>query len=344
MFNLKSDKNFGLQGVKPLLALTNDSFWRGIFGPFFAFCFPIIFIAILGSMLGYDAILGGALGISAMSISLTSMPQAIFEFKKSSLLKRIGATPVKPYMFLLITGCFYFGIMLLSVAWCIIFSLLIFGIPYWNEGKVISSTFRPILDTNTGLPTGEYYKLLALPFKDVLSNVDWLGLIWGQLMAILIGASCGMFLVSISKSSIMVQAMGVTILIVSQFLSAQVLPPAMIRDVDALWYLSYAISPFKSSTAMIFSSWNGELTPNANLTQLAHAVTNADGTTLHFVPSLIKTNIFNTESAYWYYNTKGTGAIEILSTPEKYVSFFLPFIWTGIFGLISSWKFRWTTR
>lgn len=343
MSNLKFKKNLALQGVRPLLALTNDSFWRGIFGPFFAFCFPIIFIAILGSMLGYDAILGGALGISAMSISLTSMPQAIFEFKKSSLLKRIGATPVKPYMFLLITGCFYFGIMLLSVVWCIIFSLLIFGIPYWNEGKVISASFRPILDAN-GIPTGEYYKLLALPFKDVLNNVDWLGLIWGQLMAILIGASCGMFLVSISKSSIMVQAMGVTILIISQFLSAQVLPPAMIRDVDALWYLSYAVSPFKSSTAMIFSSWNGELTPNATLNQLAHAVTNADGTINHYIPSLIKTNIFNVENPYWYYNTKGTGAIEILSTPEKYVSFFLPFIWTAIFGLISSWKFRWTTR
>jgi len=31
-----------------------------------------------------------------MAIALTSMPQAIYEFKRSSLLKRIGATPIKP--------------------------------------------------------------------------------------------------------------------------------------------------------------------------------------------------------------------------------------------------------
>ncbi|MEF9985230.1 MAG: hypothetical protein RSA87_03170 [Malacoplasma sp.] len=337
MFNLHSHNTNRLQGVKPLLALTNDSFWRGIFGPFFAFCFPIIFIAILGTMIGYDSILGGSLGISAMAISLTSMPQAIFEFKKSSLLKRIGATPVKPYMFLLVTGCFYFVIMFLSVIWCIIFSLLIFGIPYWNEGKVISSTFP--------LQGGGFSSLLALPFKDVLANVDWLGLIWGQLMAILIGASCGMFLVSISKSTVMLQAIGVTILIISQFLSAQVLPPAMVRDIDGLWYASYILSPFKSSTTMIFESWNGELIANATAQQLAIPVFGEDGTTiLHYVPNLFKTNIFNVEQGYWYYNTNGTGSLEILSIAEKYVIFFIPFLWMFIFGSISYWKFRWTSR
>ena len=58
-------------GWKPLFGLINESFWRGVFGPFFAFIFPIIFIAILGSVLGYSQLLGGALAIAPMSITTT---------------------------------------------------------------------------------------------------------------------------------------------------------------------------------------------------------------------------------------------------------------------------------
>lgn len=39
---------------KPLFGLINESFWRGVFVPFFAFAFPIIFIVILGSLLNYS--------------------------------------------------------------------------------------------------------------------------------------------------------------------------------------------------------------------------------------------------------------------------------------------------
>lgn len=324
------------EAIKALLALTNDSFWRGIFGPFFAFIFPLIFIGILGSMLGYDAILGGALGISTMSISLTSMPQAIFEFKRSSLLKRIGATPVKPYMFLLVTGAFYFVIMFASVIWAIIFALMIFGIPYWDSGKVVVDQ---VLAANGSVITPE---IRALSFSETLSKVNWGGMFWAQIMAILVGASCGMFLVSTSKSTIMIQSIGVTILITSQFLSAQVLPPAMVRNVDALWFSSYALSPYKSTTSMLLESWNGELfSENGSIyTQ----VLDDAGKIAYLKPNIRVSNIFDVNTPYIYYSNTGATEMEILSTTEKILNFFLPFVWVALFGAISVWKFRWSTR
>lgn len=99
MTTVKQKTKDAFRGSRALFYLINTTYWNGIFGPFFSFVFPIIFITILGNMLGYDQILGGSLIVPSMSVAMCSMPQAIFEFKKSSLLKRIGVTPIKTISF-----------------------------------------------------------------------------------------------------------------------------------------------------------------------------------------------------------------------------------------------------
>ena len=72
-------------------------------------------------------------------------------------------------------------------------------------------------------------------------------------MNIFVATSIGLMLVSVLKSSLAIQALGIPILIISQFLSAQVLPIPMVREVDAMYYLSY-ISPFKYSTGLMINA------------------------------------------------------------------------------------------
>ena len=319
--------------MKSIIKLINLHFWKSMLAPFFAFIFPIIFIVILGLLLGYDQLLGGALSIPSMTVGLIAMPQAIFEFKKSVLLKRIGVTKVKPWMFLLAISLYYVGIMLLSTAFCIVMSLAIFS-SNWNEGKEMLDNF-PIDNAGTKLAT-----IMTPTFHQMLQNVNWGEFIWALFMNIFVATSIGLMLVSILKSSLAIQALGIPILIISQFLSAQVLPIPMVREVDAMWYLSY-ISPFKYSTGLMIESWQGSVqlsTDNSTVIGLANIGTNT-------VQVQIQQNsIFNINSPMYYYYSKGINRIEIFNKADKVVNLVMPFVWTIIFSGVAIKFFKWNNR
>jgi ABC-type multidrug transport system permease subunit len=80
----------------------------------------------LGSTLGSEFFFPGGAAISILTIGLVFMPQSIFEFKNSSLLKRIGTTPINPSKFLIVIILFNLMIMLISIALVFLFSFLIF--------------------------------------------------------------------------------------------------------------------------------------------------------------------------------------------------------------------------
>ena len=308
--------------MKALIKIINLHFWKSIIGPFFAFVFPIIFIAILGTMLGYYSMFGGLLAISSMAVSLTSMPQAIFEFKRSSLLKRIGVTPIKPWMFLVITTIFYFIVMILGTIFSIVIGIAIFS-GNMDVGKQISEIYPGA--------SGQH-PLFAYSLKDLLSNINWGGFFWGLILNILIGVSLGMFLVSFSKTTVMIQGLGIPILILSQFLSAQVLPLYMVRDIDAIWYLGY-ISPFKSSTALMLQSWNPSL--STEIFDVDKYIQQING----------PFNVFDMNAEYKMMSKEGeVSSIVVFSVAERYLNMFMPFLWIGLFGGMSLKFFKWSTR
>lgn len=319
--------------MKPLIKIINLYFWKSIIGPFFAFAFPIIFIAILGMMLGYSSMFGGLLMISSMSISLTSMPQAIFEFKRSSLLKRIGVTPIKPWMFVVIAGVFYLLVMIVGTFFSIIMGIAIFS-GNMNEGKEIISSTPPYLPGFN--PMHPVAPLYSYSLWQLLTGINWGGFIWSLLLNILIGLSIGMFLVSVSKSTIMIQGIGIPVLILSQFLSAQVLPPYMVREIDAIWYLGY-ISPFKSTTILMFQSWN----PSITGVEWVETLNGGTGAYQQVITGTI--NIFDMDANYKTMTSDGK-ILDLVSKPERYINMFLPFIWVGLFSGLSIKYFKWSTR
>ena len=313
-------------GFGSLFNLINHSFWRGIFGPFFAFGFPLIFVTILGLLLGYDQILAGALSIGPIAIAVTSMPQSIFEFKKSTLLKRIGSTPIKPWFFMLTIGFYYVLVMFISLIWSFLFSLIIFGIPYWDVGREISEA---IVGTNAR-PA-----ILAPSFSKVLNVVNWGGFIWAQLMTIMVGVACGLTIASFARSSIMIQALGTMILISTQFITAQVLPPSMVSNIEPMWYLGYVLSPFKSPISIALESWNGDaviITTDIGPDVVATGV------------DFIQSNPFDLNAPWEYFEDDPLKKITILTSSEKYLNVFLPFIWFATLIATSIKKFKWSVR
>lgn len=324
--------------MKSIIKLINLHFWKSMLAPFFAFIFPIIFIVILGLLLGYDQLLGGALSIPSMTVGLIAMPQAIFEFKRSVLLKRIGVTKVKPWMFLLAISLYYVGIMLLSTAFCIAMSLAIFS-KNWNEGMEMLNNFP--IDSNGTLAT-----IVTPTFYQMLQNVNWGEFVWALFMNIFVATSIGLMLVSVLKSSLAIQALGIPILIISQFLSAQVLPIPMVREVDAMYYLSY-ISPFKYSTGLMINAWQGSVQLNSSdnaVIGLVQIGTNSIGQSIQQV-QIMQNSIFNVDSSmYYYYSKQGIDSIKIFDKADKILNLVMPFVWTIIFSGVAIKCFKWNNR
>lgn len=325
--------------MKSIIKLINIHFWKSILSPFFAFIFPIIFVLILGLLLGYDQLIAGALSIPSMAVGLIAMPQAIFEFKKSVLLKRIGVTKIKPWMFLLAISTFYIGIMFISTIFCLLMSMAIFA-NYWDVGKELISNYPNFINNSS-----QFINIYSISLKNMLANVNWLEFVYGLLMNIIVAASLGLLLVSVLKTSLAIQAVGVPILIISQFLSAQVLPIAMVVDVDAMYYMSY-ISPFKYSTGLMINSWDGsvlwkEQMLNGSTTKVLElALINEN----NYAIQLEQNSIFNLSSPMYYYGIGKINPTEIFNKTDKIVNLVMPYVWTILFSGIALKFFKWNNR
>ncbi|MFV8473215.1 hypothetical protein [Mycoplasma sp. 4F] len=230
---IKSQSEKTFNGI---FALINIHFWKAFVGPFFAFGYPIIFIVVCGLIFNYPMIASSSLTIGPVAIACVSLPTAIFEFKKSTLLKRIGATKIKPLVFLLYVASYYFIIMFLSGLWTLFFTFIIFGPDYFTQGKIVYSK----------VIGGVNYHVTLSSLKQIFEQIEIGGLIYSLLTLTLVSLAVGLFIVSVSKSILMIQALGSTLLIISMFLTGQVFPMVAVSEVKGMWWFSY-ISPFKSS-------------------------------------------------------------------------------------------------
>lgn len=317
-----------LANMRPLIKIINIHFWKSIVGPFFAFGFPVIFVAILGTLIGYQSMFAALISISSIAVALAAMPQAIFEFKQSTLLKRIGITPIKPWMFLCTSAGYYVMIMIIGTISTFCISLLIF-VGNFNVGKEIAETTVPWSGGTATVP------VIAFSISEILGNTNWGGFIWSIIMCIIVSTSLGMMIMSVSKNIMMISGLGIPILIISQFLAGQVLPISMLRPVDALWYMSY-ITPLKPAVSLLIQSSQGMF--------VTTPIFDAMGvpTAVNLIPTE-SINIFDINSEFHVMETSRF-TDPVFSVAENVLNLILPFVWTGLFIFISLKKFKWSTR
>ena len=332
------NKNFNpidkgqILSMNALFSLINNHFFKSIINPFFAFLFPAIFVAILGMMLGYSALLGGLIAIPSMTIALFVLPFTIFEFKSSVLLKRIAVTNIKPWMFLFAMITYYFAIVIVSTIITILLSMALFS-QYWTKGELIT----PEVDKNTIFEPQIY----APSLQEYFMKASWGGIIWGVIMNSLIGSAIGFLVVSFAKSSLILQGVLLPILILSQFLSAMVLPISMVESIPAIWGLTYA-SPFRYSTGLINESFNGNILPVASW---GLPILDPKDNLWKITVLIEESSIFDVNSVFNVLHTKKPGELQpIFDQTDKILNLVMPFVISGIFMGISLKTFKWSTR
>ena len=363
--------------IYSLLRLINEYFWKSMLGPFFAFAFPLFFTALLGYLMSYNLVLGGAISIGSIIIGVYSLPNSIYDFKNSSLLKRIGVTPIKPITFILTVCAYYVAIMIISIFWVMLLSLILFAGNWTTGGSVI---IDPSLVSSLIFDIFHVWGTVEVTFPsilEVLGNIEWGGFIFSQFYVILTSVAMGMMIVSIAKTPVLIQTLGILTIIICIILGGQVVPIYMVKSISPLWYLGYAIDPFKCSMDMGIEAWNGpgstmQLSVIFNDTELYNGIADIN------IMNLTNSTIWNTSNnmgviyinvdgwseqipltdpsksvdlnSYWVFSTVSMptglnpGAIEIVTTIEKILNFIVPLLWIGLFLTVAATKFKWTTR
>jgi len=285
-----------LNSSKALLRIVNSYFWKSISGPFLTFIFPIILVCVLGFSLGYSIAFPGAFFMGIIAVGLNVMPGTICEFRKSSLLKRISITPIKPIRILITICLYYLLVMIASIIITIFLTLLIF-IKYFKNGQTIEISNECI-----SVPS----------LSQVLSHVDYPSFIYVTILIFIISLLTGLMFCSFFTSTSTINSVSIMVMILTILLSGLAVPNSIMKSNIPLWYTGYALTPFKSVICSAFESWNGSFKDNFGLISgYNYQMNNCNGS-----------HVFDMSSSYVVYSTVilpgiTSGKITILSISEK---------------------------
>lgn len=301
--------------MRSTLSLINKYFWRGYIGPIFAYFVPLVLTIFIGRITGPSLIVPGVFIIPFLSILLIFMPQSIFEFRNSTLIKRIGNTPIKPIRFLLAIAIFNSIIVISAFLFIFLCSFIIFY-------DSLSDTLDPIK-----LLDGSF--IYRPTFMFMIKHADWGSYIYSQLVLIVETILIGLIFSSIARSSLFIQATGISVMLISLFLGPCVLPVSMVAKIDIVKWFGYFLPlkyPIASSIEAFTSGANG------------------------LINNLTDSKIFDVNSTYMVANVM----INDLSVPfeplkiydhvDKILNLAMPYCFILIFIYLVSATFRWNNR
>lgn len=215
-----------------VLNIINKYFWKSWSGPFFTFIIaPLIMIICMSLFTLPTIILANALSIPIICTGAIIVPQTIFEFRNSVILKRIGATNVKPIVFMGAIVLYFTSFMIISLIVNLLVSMLYIYIVYGNE-----PTFGKV------------------DFYGIYNSPDYLSWSFAQFLTICMSLSIGFLSASVLKSVLAIQTFGLLLIIASMFVGGAMVPFSMVVDIPVLRYLSY-ITPYKYTSELAIESW-----------------------------------------------------------------------------------------
>ncbi|MGL5617712.1 MAG: ATP-binding cassette domain-containing protein [Metamycoplasmataceae bacterium] len=302
--------------------LVNKYFWKGMIGPLFAFVVPIIMLYFLGLILGHEFYFPGGAAVSVLTIGLVFMPQSIFEFKNSTLLKRIGTTPINPAKFLVVIIIFNLMLMIISIALVFLCSFVMFS-EYLDRSQVEGQL--AIL----GVP------YVGASWLEMLGGADWLSFIYSMFLLIFLTMVIGIFLACVARSTLFIQGIGITLLMIAFFVGPAALPAGMSASIDAIKYSSY-ILPFKYPIALMNESFNG------------FGGIMKDGEHIRYFMNINHSNIWDIHTDYEIFNLFSIGkkpnTLKLFDTYDKILNHVMPYLFIFTFGFFALGKFSWSTR
>lgn len=232
---ISENKDYGKNW--PLISLMLKYYYKGFFVPFFLLAYPILILFLQGfafseqppdpntGILPIHSLVGSISMVQAMSVGIFIIPQTILEFKNSVLMKRIGATNIKPVFF--VTSVIFIGFVFIVLAflWTLLWAGIFFGQRFG-------------------------WRIVSLP-SDILPTIPFLAIL------IITSISLGMMFASIFRSTTSFIAISNVFYLPVAFLSGGFIPIEMISNNDILKYITY-INPFKYCLDPFLAAWNGK--------------------------------------------------------------------------------------
>ncbi|AHF60831.1 hypothetical protein P344_02325 [Spiroplasma mirum ATCC 29335] len=228
---ISDGSNYGKN--RPLILLMIKYYYKGFFVPFFLFAFPIVILFLEGFAFKGQVTPGnnpvhtlvGSIAVTqTMSVGIFIIPQTILEFKNSVLMKRIGATNIKPVFFVLAVIAVGFAFIILAFFWTLLWAGIFFGGSFGWDKVAIPYNVGP-----------------AIPFALIIF-VSSIGL--------------GLMLASVFKSTTAFVAVSNVIYMPIAFLSGSFMPAELILNSNVLKYVTY-INPFKYCLDPFLAAWKG---------------------------------------------------------------------------------------
>ncbi|NQX83895.1 MAG: ABC transporter permease [Mycoplasmataceae bacterium] len=194
--------------------------YRNSVGPVFTFVFSLIFLLLFGSTQPLYSLVPSMVGMSIANISMFSFGNNFIELKNSSVVKRMGSTPITKTEF--ITGMIIWNVFLIlvSITWMMFVAWVFAFIPgflYTSEvvqtlpnttgsipvvGEEISLSFSGMditgvvqsVDPTTGAIT-----LLTSP-EFTYGNIQWGWFIYGIIESLFMGMAIAFMLTTFAKT------------------------------------------------------------------------------------------------------------------------------------------------
>lgn len=296
------------------LLLINKYFWRGYIGPIFAFVIPLVLTLFIGRIVGAENIIPGAFLIPTLCVLLVFMPQTIFEFKNSSILKRIGSTPIKPYKFLLAIAIFNFIIVLVGFAFLFAFSFAIF-----SDG--LNGTVKYIDGSGLYVPD----------FLYMIQHANWWSFFYASIVMMIMSITIGLFIASIGKSTLFIQSFGISLLLIIFFVGPVVLPISMVADVDVVKYIGYII-PLKYPVSLCIEAFTSGL---------KGSIINIEGSSIWDIYSDYQVlSLFSLVGT----NPSAPQISTVYNEADKALNLAMPYIFILIFTYLTGVTFGWSNR
>ncbi|MCK5866764.1 MAG: ABC transporter permease [Mycoplasmataceae bacterium] len=206
--------------LNPIFKIVHKLFINSHMSTFLAFFYPLIFVSILSNVASPNYMVMGVASLIPIIIGIQVMPIILITLKRSSILKRMGATNTK-------SG-----------------DLTLVFIIYFSIVAVVSTVF------NIGVGIGIYSS------KMDLGNIDWGQLVLAMFFGILIGISVGMMVSAVVKKVDIAILVGMLLTLPGAFLTSEFLPPTMVNDWGPVRYISF-LFPQKIATTFVHAAVNG---------------------------------------------------------------------------------------
>ena len=205
-----------------LFKIYNKNYWASIFSPILTFVIPVVWMWLIstiflfsnnGQYISLNVVLTPtALFTSLYVVLVLSLPQAVFEIKDSVLIKMLKTSSIKKWQILLVGVLYYSVAALISYIISLLISLIY---------SLTSETLRQTIFW-------------------MYTQVNWGCLIYVLFVNLILGASFGIMIASLTKTSSVIYFVGILVILLSIVLCGFGVPILIARDqMPFLWLLGY---------------------------------------------------------------------------------------------------------